>query len=125
MEDYKNGGYKSFTGGEEMEVKKDFEVLEVNDNVYTVKNKSFGGNIKANVTIVDGKVTNLELLEFDDTCISKEKTNHYYTCPEYLEDEYINKLVNDNDIDTVSGATISSTSLKEILEKTLEVYNER
>ena len=124
MEDYKNGGYKSFTGGEEVEVKKDFEVLDVKDNVYTVKNKSFGGNIKANVTIVDGKVTNLELLEFDDTCISKEKTNHYYTCPMYLEEGYIKDLIKNNDIDTISGATISSTSLKEIIKKTLEVYNE-
>lgn len=124
IEDYENGGYKSFTGGTEVEVQKDFEVLSIEGNVYKVKNKSFGGSMILEVTVEDGKVTNMNLLEYKDTCISKEKTNHYYECPMYLEEGYIDDLIKNNEIDTVSGATISSSSLKDTIKKVLEVYNE-
>lgn len=124
IEDYENGGYKSFTGGTEVEVQKDFDVLSIEGNVYKVKNKSFGGSMILEVTVEDGKVTNMNLLEYKDTCISKEKTNHYYECPMYLEEGYIDDLIKNNEIDTVSGATISSSSLKDTIKKVLEVYNE-
>ena len=124
IEDYENGGYKSFTGGTEVEVQKDFEVLSIEGNVYKVKNKSFGGSMILEVTVEDGKVTDMNLLEYKDTCISKEKTNHYYKCPMYLEEGYIDDLIKNNEIDTVSGATISSSSLKDTIKKVLEVYNE-
>ena len=124
IEDYENGGYKSFTGGTEVEVQKDFEVLSIEGNVYKVKNKSFGGSMILEVTVEDGKVTDMNLLEYKDTCISKEKTNHYYECPMYLEEGYIDDLIKNNEIDTVSGATISSSSLKDTIKKVLEVYNE-
>ena len=124
IEDYENGGYKSFTGGTEVEVQKDFEVLSIEGNVYKVKNKSFGGSMILEVTVEDGKVTNMNLLEYKDTCISKEKTNRYYECPMYLEEGYIDDLIKNNEIDTVSGATISSSSLKDTIKKVLEVYNE-
>ena len=42
----------------------------------------------------------------------------------YLEEGYIDDLIKNNEIDTVSGATISSSSLKDTIKKVLEVYNE-
>ena len=46
----------------------------------------------------------------------------------YLDNDYINKLINKQsnleEVDTVSGATISSTALKKMVINTLEDYEE-
>ena len=77
-----------------------------------------------NITIIDNKVNNIELVSYNDTCVSESNKNEYYECPEYLENGYISSLIENNDIDTVSGATISSTALKNAIKNTLEAINE-
>lgn len=101
----------------EEETPKDFEIIskkEINEKVvYTVTQKSFGGKMKLEVTLVDNEVTNIKVLE---------KTDSYFYKLENID--YINKVIeNQNDLenlDTVTGATISSKSLKEAIKNILD-----
>ena len=124
IDGYKNKNYLNFDGPKEEEKPADFEILETNGNIYKVKQKSFGGDMILNITIIDNKVSNIELVSYNDTCVSESNKNEYYECPEYLENGYISSLIENNDIDTVSGATISSTALKNAIKNTLEAINE-
>ena len=124
IDGYKNKNYLNFDGPKEEEKPRDFEILETNGNIYKVKQKSFGGDMILNITIIDNKVSNIELVSYNDTCVSESNKNEYYECPEYLENGYISSLIENNDIDTVSGATISSTALKNAIKNTLEAINE-
>ena len=78
--------------------------------VYTVTQKGNGGPIKAEITIEDSKATKFEVLE-------NNETDSYYKLVE--EADYITVLVEKqnelDDVDTVSGATISSTALKKMI----------
>ena len=87
-----------------------FNIIEKTNNYYIVTEKGNGGPIKAKLTINNNKITNLEILESNET-------ESYY---KHVEDaDYINKLLQNQDtiedIDTVSGATISSTALKRMV----------
>lgn len=124
LDGYNNKNYDNFEKPKEEE-NKDFKVIEVVDNKYTVEQKSFGGFMKLEITIDSGNVTNINLLDYKDTCVSSSKTNEYYKCPEFIEDRFLNEVINNNEIDTISGATISSKAIKTALKNTLEVYNEK
>ena len=78
---------------------------------YIVTQKGYSGNIKAQITIQNEKVEEYKILEQNDSFYSKIE-----------EQDYINKLKQNNDIDTVSGATITSTALKKMLKNTLNDY---
>lgn len=84
-------------------------------NIYTVTQKGNGGLIKIKITMQDSKPIEYEILSHNETPTYFKK----------VEDEnYINKLINSNDlenIDTVSGATISSTALKKALINVIEM----
>ena len=58
--------------------------------------------------------------------LSHNETKSYYQL--ILDNDYINKLINKQsnleEVDTVSGATISSTALKKMVINTLEDYEE-
>lgn len=86
-----------------------FKILEQKDNYYIVTQKGNGGPIKAKIFIEDKNIVNVKVLE-------NNETENYYKLVE--DSKYINKLIknqdNLNDIDTVSGATISSTALKKM-----------
>lgn len=94
-----------------------FKIIEKTNSYYIVTEKGNGGPIKAKITINDSKITNIEILE-------NNETESYYKLIE--EQNYINKLINNQetikDIDTVSGATISSTALKRMV---INVINDR
>lgn len=87
---------------------KDFNIIEktIEDDTtkYIVTQKGFKGNIKASVLIKDNKVISYEILECNDdylVVVEKEK--------------YIDKLISNPNIDTVSGATRTSTAIKKLL----------
>lgn len=100
-----------------------FDIIDVannNDNIiYTVTEKGNGGPIKAEITIKNNTITNINI-------ISHNETKAYYQL--ILDNNYINKLINEQsnleEVDTVSGATISSTALKKMVINTLEDYEE-
>lgn len=86
-----------------------FKLIERTSDYYIVSEKGNGGPIKAKLYIKDNKITKFEILESNET-------ESYYKLVE--ETNYIDKLIKNQDnlknIDTVSGATISSTALKKM-----------
>ncbi len=86
-----------------------FKIIEKTNNYYIVSEKGNGGPIKAKLTIKDKKITNIEIIENNETA-------SYYKLVE--ESNYLDKLIDNQseieNVDTVSGATISSTALKKM-----------
>lgn len=88
-----------------------------NTVTYVVTQKGYVGKIKAQIKIENGTVTSYEVLEQNESFFGK------------VEDaNYINRLLQNQlalkDVDTVSGATITSTALKKLFINTLEDYKE-
>lgn len=116
IDDYTDGA--GFTKVDTPIVKpKDFEIVskkEVDGNfVYTVKKKSFGGYLQLEVTVSKEEILDITVLEQKDSYFDK-----------IIEADYINTLLenqnNLENLDTVTGATVSSTSLKDAITKVLE-----
>lgn len=86
--------------------------------VYMVKLDSYGGEMEIQIVAKGNTIRTAIPVIFNDTCIRETKKSTYYECPEYLEDSYIKNLIINQDnlsnVDTVSGATISSKALKEV-----------
>ena len=79
---------------------------------YVVTQKGYSSTLKAKIIINNGVVEEFNILEQNDSFYQK------------IEDvDYVSKLKKDSDIDTVSGATITSTALKKMLSNTLSDYN--
>ena len=99
-------------------VDSNFEVIntkvEDNKKIYIVNQKGNGGNINIEITLEDDKVVSYEVLSHNETPAYYDKV---------IKEDYINKLVQNssdlNNVDTVSGATISSKALKKALENVL------
>lgn len=79
---------------------------------YVVTQKGYSSTIKAEITINNNKIEKFEIIEQGDSFYSKIE-----------EQDYINKLKENSEIDTVSGATITSTALKKMIQNTLNDYN--
>ncbi len=117
IDDYKENGNEEIKG--DVVIDKDFEVLEhnINGNIheYIVTKKGFSSKLKLNITIIDNIITSVVVLEQNDSYYGK-----------VLESDYINYLINNQakleDVDTVAGATITSTALKQALIETLKVH---
>lgn len=87
-----------------------------NHTIYKVKTKTFAGDMILEIKVENKQITNVLVLEYKDTCYSKEKTNEYYKCPYYIEEtNYIYDLIN-NDTDTITGVTITSKGIKNAIE---------
>ena len=85
--------------------------IDGSKTTYVVQEKGYSSNIKAQIIINNSKVEEFKILEQNDSFYSKIE-----------EQDYINKLKQDNEIDTVSGATITSTALKKMLNNTINDY---
>ncbi len=90
-----------------------------NQVIYKVSQKGNGGPIVCEVAIKDGKITHIKVLEHNET-------PSYYSIVE--KEKYIETLIQKQnqltELDTVSGATISSTALKKLVINTLQEYEE-
>lgn len=90
---------------------------KINDAVkYAVDQKGNGGKIEAAIVIKNNKVMSIEILKHNET-------SSYYS--KVIDSDYINKLINSTnleELDTISGATITSTALKKMVINTLEDY---
>ena len=85
--------------------------IEGTKTTYVVQEKGYSGNIKAQIIIDNNEVIEYKVLEQNES---------FYTKIE--EQDYINKLKQNTEIDTVSGATITSTALKKMIKNTLNDY---
>lgn len=86
----------------------DFNIIEKttknNITTYVVTQKGFKGNIKAEVKIENNEIIEYKILECNDDYLSIVEKNNY-----------LEKLKNNPEIDTVSGATKTSTALKKLI----------
>lgn len=104
---------------EQLEPPKDFKILSKNNideqTEYIVTTKGFSGNIKLQVLITNGTITNINILEQNDS---------YFNIVE--EENYMNKIIENqstiSELDTVSGATYSSTGIKTAIINILNDY---
>ena len=92
-----------------------FNIIEKNKDgnktTYVVTQKGYSSTIKAKIIIEDKKVLELTILEQNDSFYQK------------VEDEnFINKIKDNPETDTVTGATITSTAIKTMLKNTLNDY---
>jgi len=90
------------------------KTVENKKTSYIVTQKGYSSTIRASITIENGKITTFQVLEQNESFYKKIE-----------EQDYINKLKQNNvqEIDTVSGATITSNALKKLLINTLNDYN--
>ena len=88
----------------------DFKIIEKTNDYYIVSQKGNGGPIKAKILIDNKEITNIEILEHNETA-------SYYKLVE--DNNYIEQLINSQktieNVDTISGATISSTALRKMV----------
>ncbi len=81
---------------------------------YIVTEKGYSSLIKAEVIIKDSKIEKINILEQNDSFYSKVEESNYV-------DKFKNKSEVE-DIDTVSGATITSTAIKKLARNVLNDY---
>lgn len=100
------------------------KIIDKDITTYIVNTDSFGGTLELKIVMRNNIIRTIIPLNYNDTCISESKRSEYYTCPEYLEDNYIKTLIKNQDnldsVDTISGATISSSALKKTLKELKE-----
>jgi electron transport complex protein RnfD len=89
-----------------------------NNTVYKVSQKGFHGPINATITISNGNITKIDITSQEETYWEVIESNDYL-------DKLINGQKSLDKVDTVSGATISSGALKNMVTKTLEDYKAR
>ena len=82
------------------------------DGTYTGQAQGFGGPIKVEVTVEGGKITKLDILSAE-----KEDTAYLDAAKAIIDTIIENQST---EVDTVSGATFSSTGIKEATKKALE-----
>lgn len=75
-----------------------------NDGTYTGDAKGYGGNIKVQVVIAGGEITNIEVLS------AKDEDEAYYNTAIRIIDNMLDKQT--PNVDTISSATYTSTGIK-------------
>lgn len=75
-----------------------------NDGTYTGDAKGYGGNIKVQVVIAGGEITNIEVL------LAKDEDEAYYNTAIRIIDNMLDKQT--PNVDTISSATYTSTGIK-------------
>ncbi len=88
-----------------------------NTTTYIVAQKGFGGNIKAKITFDNKNMTGIEILE------NYESEDRYsLVMKESFLDKLLNKQHDIDTVDTVSGATITSKAIKEMVTNTINDF---
>lgn len=86
-----------------------------NKITYIATQKGYSSIIKASIIIEDGEIAEFKVLEQNDSFYSKVEDANY-------TDILVRGQNNLNDVDTISGATISSTAVKKLLLNTIKDY---
>ena len=93
------------------------EVYEEGTTIYTVSQKGFSGKMQLQITFEEDMITKIDVLEVKDSYFYKIEEN-----------DYLNTLItNQNkleELDTITGVTISSKALKNALLETIKDYEE-
>ncbi len=102
------------------EEEKDFEIINIENNedkiIYNVNKKSFGGYLQLRITFVHDVIEEITVVNQNDS---------YFGL--VIDANYITTIIRNQqqleEIDTVSGATISSQAIKDAITKTIEDYS--
>jgi len=98
-------------------VNKKYEITKTrevgNTEIYTVTGKGYGGIITLDVSIVNKKVTKIEIISHNETYLDMIEGQGYF-------DKIINSQNDLENLDTVSGATISSKNIRNMVKYVLE-----
>ena len=86
--------------------------IEGTKTTYIATQKGYSSTLKAQIIIENNKVQEFKILEQNDSFYSKIE-----------EEKYLEKLKENKEIDTITGATVTSTALKTMLKNTLNDYN--
>ena len=86
------------------------QTSDYKDGTYSGEAQGFGGMIEVEVVVKDKKITNINIKSADDSA--------YLTMAKDIIDDIIDKQ--SSDVDTISGATFSSTGIKDAVAKALE-----
>lgn len=93
------------------------EVYEEGVTIYTVSQKGFSGKMQLRITFEEDIITKIDVLEVKDSYFYKIEEN-----------DYLNTLItnqnNLEELDTITGVTISSKALKNALLETIKDYEE-
>ncbi len=94
-------------------------VINNNNIIYTVTHQAYHGIIKAEVTIDSNtnQVIKVNILEQNENVWTEIENNQYI-------DKIINNQKNLDGLDTISGATYTSNYLKQLVNKTINYYNQ-
>ncbi len=95
-------------------------IYEDNKTIYTVTHKAYHGLIEAEVIINNdiNEVIEINIIEQKEDVWSQIENNNYLTA-------IIDNQKKLDDLDTISGATFTSNSLKELVRKVLADYNKK
>lgn len=95
-----------------------FEIVSKEDSgskkIYVATQKGYSSTIKARVTIADNKIESVEILEQNDSFYSKVEESKFV--------EKFKGKTEVEEIDTVSGATITSNAIKKLVNNVLKDY---
>ncbi len=81
--------------------------------IYLVEQRGFAGMIRAEITIEDEKIILIKVISHNESYYQK------------IEDEnFIEKLIEDDSVDAITGATITSNSLKNMVKNVWEDFYE-
>lgn len=82
------------------------------DGVYTGTGDGFGGTIEVQVTISEGSITDIEILE------AEGEDKAYLTMAQFIIEDMMRSQT--TKVDAISGATYSSMGIKQAVENALE-----
>lgn len=88
---------------------------EENKTIYVASQKGYSSNIKAQIIIENGKIIDYEVLEQSESFYSKIEDSNFIS-------SLIQGQKDLDNVDTVSGATITSNALKKLLENVINDY---
>lgn len=99
----------------------DFKIISKdksgNKTTYVVTQKGYNGNIKGEITFEGDKIVSFEILSHRETKAKYELI---------IQEEYLGKIVTSQDeldnLDTISGATITTNALKKMVNNTIKDY---
>ena len=100
---------------------REFKILDVqkidNNTIFKVSEKGFGGDIIASITFDSSRITNIEILDHS------ESIDRYNMV---MENDYLDTIIKNQNaidsVDTVSSATITSSSILKMVKNTMHEF---
>ncbi|HHW69347.1 MAG TPA: FMN-binding protein [Tenericutes bacterium] len=121
IKDYKNGSKENIINEDTNNSRNNFEIIKMEDNndekIYYASNLGFRGKIILKITVLDKTITKIEIDSSNEDYMEQMIDSGFF-------DNLVNNQNNIDSVDAVSGATVSSNAVKELLKKFIKEYEE-